>query len=55
MSYMPPGRGLPVGDRWMGMAPGHYGLHGTCYPQGVGRLVSHGCNRHYPEDIPRTL
>ena len=51
MSYMPPGEDNPVGDRWMGMAPGHYGLHGTCYPQGVGRLVSHGCNRHYPEDI----
>ncbi len=51
MSYMPPGEDCPVGDRWMGMAPGHYGLHGTCYPQGVGRLVSHGCNRHYPEDI----
>ncbi|MGA7562487.1 MAG: L,D-transpeptidase family protein [Desulfobaccales bacterium] len=51
MSYMPPGEDCPVGDRWMGMAPGSYGLHGTCYPQGVGRLVSHGCNRHYPEDI----
>ncbi|MGA7577437.1 MAG: L,D-transpeptidase family protein [Desulfobaccales bacterium] len=51
MSYMPPGEDCPVGDRWMGMAPAHYGLHGTCYPQGVGRLVSHGCNRHYPEDI----
>ena len=38
-----------------GHGPGSYGLHGTCYPQGVGRLVSHGCNRHYPEDIRRTL
>lgn len=51
MAYMPPGEDNPVGHRWMGMAPAHYGLHGTCYPQGVGRLVSHGCNRHYPEDI----
>ncbi len=51
MAYMPPGEDNPVGNRWMGMSPAHYGLHGTCYPQGVGRLVSHGCNRHYPEDI----
>ena len=49
MSYMPPGPDCPVGNRWMGM--GHYGLHGTSYPMGVGRLVSHGCIRHYPEDI----
>ncbi len=51
MAYMPPGEDNPVGSRWMGLSPSHYGLHGTCYPQGVGRLVSHGCNRHYPEDI----
>jgi L,D-transpeptidase ErfK/SrfK len=49
MSYMPPGPDCPVGNRWMGL--GHYGLHGTAYPMGVGRLVSHGCIRHYPEDI----
>jgi L,D-transpeptidase ErfK/SrfK len=49
MSYMPPGPDCPVGNRWMGLS--HYGLHGTCYPMGVGRLVSHGCIRHYPEDI----
>jgi len=49
MSYMPPGEDCPVGHRWMGL--GHYGLHGTHAPMGVGRLVSHGCMRHYPEDI----
>jgi L,D-transpeptidase ErfK/SrfK len=49
MAYMPPGEDNPVGNRWMGLS--HYGLHGTHAPMGVGRLVSHGCIRHYPEDI----
>lgn len=51
MSYMPPGEDNPVGSRWLGLS--HYGLHGTHAPMGVGRLVSHGCIRHYPEDIER--
>jgi len=49
MAYMPPGEDCPVGNRWLGLS--HYGLHGTHAPMGVGRLVSHGCIRHYPEDI----
>ena len=51
MAYMPPGEDCPVGSRWMGLS--HYGLHGTHAPMGVGRLVSHGCIRHYPEDIEK--
>ena len=51
MAYMPPGDDCPVGNRWMGLS--HYGLHGTHAPMGVGRLVSHGCIRHYPEDIEK--
>jgi len=51
MSYMPPGDDCPVGNRWMGLSS--YGLHGTHAPMGVGRLVSHGCIRHYPEDIEK--
>jgi len=51
MAYMPPGEDNPVGSRWMGLS--HYGLHGTHAPMGVGRLVSHGCIRHYPEDIEK--
>jgi L,D-transpeptidase ErfK/SrfK len=51
MSYMPPGDENPVGHRWLGLS--HYGLHGTAAPMGVGRLVSHGCIRHYPEDIEK--
>lgn len=48
-SYMPPGEENPLGSHWLGLS--HYGLHGTHAPMGVGRLVSHGCIRHYPEDI----
>ncbi len=51
LAYMPPGDDNPVGSRWMGLS--HYGLHGTHAPMGVGRLVSHGCIRHYPEDIEK--
>jgi len=51
MAYMPPGDDNPVGSRWMGLSV--YGLHGTHAPMGVGRLVSHGCMRHYPEDIEK--
>jgi L,D-transpeptidase ErfK/SrfK len=29
----------------------HYGIHGTDIPWSVGRLVTHGCIRLYPEDI----
>ncbi|MGQ9687438.1 MAG: L,D-transpeptidase [Desulfobaccales bacterium] len=49
MTVMPPGEDNPVGSHWLGLS--HYGLHGTHAPMGVGRLVSHGCIRHYPEDI----
>jgi L,D-transpeptidase ErfK/SrfK len=48
-AYMPPGEDNPLGTHWLGLS--HYGLHGTHAPMGVGRLVSHGCMRHYPEDI----
>jgi L,D-transpeptidase ErfK/SrfK len=30
-----------------------YRIHGTNFPWGVGRLVSHGCAQLYPEDIAR--
>ena len=48
-SFLPPGPDNPVGSHWLGLS--RYGLHGTHMPMGVGRLVSHGCIRHYPEDI----
>ena len=48
-THMPPGEDNPIGSHWLGL--GTWGLHGTHAPMGVGRLVSHGCMRHYPEDI----
>jgi len=48
-AVVPPGDENPVGSHWLGLSK--YGLHGTHAPMGVGRLVSHGCIRHYPEDI----
>jgi L,D-transpeptidase ErfK/SrfK len=48
-SFLPHSDENPIGSHWLGL--GTYGLHGTHAPMGVGRLVSHGCMRHYPEDI----
>jgi len=48
---MPPGPDNPLGDYFMGLSLGAYGIHGTAMPWGVGRLVSHGCIRCYPEHI----
>jgi len=46
-----PGEDNPLGDFWLGFTPQGHGLHGTNEPYGVGRRVSHGCLRLYPEDI----
>lgn len=48
---IPPGPNNPLGDFWMGLGGSHYGIHGTDIPWSVGRLVTHGCIRMYPEDI----
>jgi L,D-transpeptidase ErfK/SrfK len=45
-----PGPENPLGDHWMGIG-NSYGIHGTNFPWAVGRLVTHGCIRLYPEDI----
>lgn len=50
---IPPGPENPLGDFWMGLSIRGYGIHGTNSPWGVGRLVSHGCIRLYPEDIKK--
>lgn len=47
----PPGPGNPLGDHWIGLADTLYGIHGTDIPWSVGRLVTRGCIRMYPEDI----
>ena len=48
---VPPGPDNPLGKYWIGLSIKGYGIHGTNFPWGVGRLVSHGCIRLYPEDI----
>lgn len=51
MASMPPGPENPLGEFMMKFSAGAYGIHGTAMPWGVGRLVSHGCIRCYPEHI----
>lgn len=51
MAQMPPGPENPLGEFVMKFSAGAYGIHGTHMPWGVGRLVSHGCIRCYPEHI----
>lgn len=48
---MSPGPQNPLGDYWIGLSKPGYGLHGTNRPFGVGRRVSNGCMRMYPEDV----
>jgi L,D-transpeptidase ErfK/SrfK len=50
---IPPGPENPLGTHWMGLSKKGYGIHGTNFPWAVGRLVTHGCIRLYPEDILR--
>lgn len=51
LSIMPPGPENPLGQYFMKFSNTSYGLHGTHWPWGVGRLISHGCLRCYPEHI----
>ncbi|MDY0269240.1 L,D-transpeptidase family protein [Trichloromonas sp.] len=48
---VPPGPANPLGKYWMSFSTVGYGIHGTNKPLGVGRRVSHGCIRLYPQDI----
>jgi L,D-transpeptidase ErfK/SrfK len=48
---IPPGPENPLGDYRLRLSRHDYGIHGTNRPWGIGRLVSHGCIRLYPEDI----
>ncbi len=47
----PPGPENPLGEYWLGLKGTHYGLHGTDFVWSIGRLVTRGCIRLYPEDI----
>jgi L,D-transpeptidase ErfK/SrfK len=53
MRTMPPGPENPLGDHWLGLSIPGYGIHGTNFPWAIGRLVTHGCIRLYPEDIEK--
>lgn len=46
-----PGPENPLGKYWIGLSLPGVGIHGTNKPYGLGRRVSHGCIRLYPEDI----
>ncbi|MEJ2471600.1 MAG: L,D-transpeptidase family protein [Desulfuromonadales bacterium] len=48
---VPPGPTNPLGNFWLGLSAPGYGIHGTNRPYGVGRRISYGCLRMYPEDI----
>lgn len=48
---VPPGPDNPMGDRAMYLGWSQYAIHGTNKPWGVGRRVSSGCIRMYPEDV----
>lgn len=48
---VPPGPDNPLGDYIFRLSKFQYGIHGTNKPWGIGRRVSHGCIRMYPEDI----
>ena len=49
---VPPGPENPLGSHAMRLSNPRILIHGTNKPWGVGRRVSHGCIRLYPEDIP---
>jgi L,D-transpeptidase ErfK/SrfK len=52
-AVVPPGPDNPLGSHALRLSLGTILIHGTNKPWGVGRRVSHGCIRLYPEDIPK--
>ncbi|MBF0459964.1 MAG: L,D-transpeptidase family protein [Magnetococcales bacterium] len=52
-SVIPSGPRNPLGTHAIYLSIPGYLMHGTQKPYGVGRRVSHGCMRMYPEDIVR--
>jgi L,D-transpeptidase ErfK/SrfK len=50
---VPPGPENPLGLFAMNLGWRNYVIHGTNKPYGIGRRVSSGCIRLYPEDIER--
>jgi len=52
-AVVPPGPNNPMGlyALYLGFSSGNFRIHGTNEPFAVGRRVTHGCMRLYPEDI----
>ncbi|GGB24772.1 hypothetical protein GCM10011505_02570 [Tistrella bauzanensis] len=50
-AFVGPGPQNPLGTHAMNMGWPNYVIHGTHRPYGIGRRVSQGCVRLYPEDI----
>jgi len=50
-AILPPGPDNPLGDYALVLDNPGYLIHGTNKPYSIGRKVSHGCLRLYPEDI----
>lgn len=46
-----PGKGNPVGTRWIGLNKKGYGIHGTNAPRSIGKAASHGCIRLRNRDV----
>lgn len=54
-AVVPPGDENPLGTHALYLGWPQYLIHGTHKPLGVGRRVSSGCLRMYPEDIVRVF
>ncbi|MFO0998255.1 MAG: L,D-transpeptidase family protein [Alphaproteobacteria bacterium] len=52
-AVVPPGPDNPLGEYALYLGWPRYLIHGTNKPYGVGRRLSNGCIRLYPEDIAR--
>jgi L,D-transpeptidase ErfK/SrfK len=50
---VPPGEDNPIGKYWLGLSRERYGIHGTDNAWSVGRIISNGCIRLYPEDMEK--
>lgn len=48
---VPPGPDNPLGTHAVRLSNSSIMIHGTDQPWGIGRRISHGCIRLYPEDI----
>jgi|SRR5271165_5964464 len=46
-----PGKGNPLGTRWMGLNVKGFGIHGTNRPDSIGKHASHGCIRLRNRDV----